>query len=257
MGRDNFPPPTYFLQSVDHALALLELFSEQRRLTLTEISKSLGIALSTASRLVAMLQYHGYVARDDGSRAYVIGDKLRNVAVAAFRELDLRPQIRPHLEALSSETGETIQSGTLQGRTVVFLDSVEGHRDVRVASRVGSLNPAHSLSTGKALLAELSHDELLVLYPSDILERVTPRTLGTRTQLIRELAAVRSRGYATAFSESAIDISTISVAIKDNIGRVRCAIGFATPSARMKGKASEKLAALLRESASTLRMQLF
>ena len=247
----------YPIQSVGHALALLDLFAERRRLSITDIAKLLAVAPSTASRLVAMLEHHAYVARDRDSKAYVIGDKLRDIGLAAIRELDIRPQTRPYLETLSAETGETTQVGILQGQTVIFLDCVEGYHNLRVSSRVGSLLPAHSLSTGKALLAELSLDDLLALYPRERLQALTPRTISNRTHLLREVALVKKRGYATAFSESDIDISTLAVSIHDAIGRVRCAVSIAAPSSRLKRENADELAISLRRTAKAIGASLF
>jgi IclR family acetate operon transcriptional repressor len=240
--------PAYPIQSVDHALVLLDLFAERRRLTIGDIAKALGVAPSTASRLVAMLQSHGYVAREVDSRAYIVGQKLRDVGLAAVRELDIRPQTRPYLEALSADTGETVQVGILQGQTIVFLDCVEGWHSLRVSSRVGELLPAHSLSTGKALLAELTPQDFLALYPREQLQRVTRRTTTSRSHLQRELALVAKRGYATSFSESVDDISTVAVSVRDVHGRARCAVSIAAPASRLTSKNVEKYATMVRRA---------
>jgi DNA-binding IclR family transcriptional regulator len=240
--------PAYPIQSVDHALELLDLFALRRRLTIGEVANHLAVAPSTASRLVAMLQSRGYVAREADSRAYIVGTKLRDVGLAAVRELDIRPQIHPYLEALSADTGETVQIGILQGQTIVFLDSVEGWHSLRVTSRVGELLPAHSLATGKALLAELSPQDFLELYPREKLHAITRRTTTSRSTLQRELALVAKRGYATAFCESADDISTVAVSVRDVIGRVRCALSIAAPASRLSSKNVDKYAALARQA---------
>ncbi len=247
----------YPIQSVGHALTLLDLFSERRRLAIGDIAKLLAVSPSTASRLVAMLEHHAYVARDPDSKAYVIGGKLRDVGLDAIRELDIRPQTRPYLENLSAETGETTQVGILQGQTVIFLDCVEGYHNLRVSSRVGALLPAHSLSTGKALLAELPQDDLLALYPRERLPAVTPRTIATRTQLLRELALVKKRGYATSFSESDADVSTVAASIHDAVGRVRCAISIAAPSSRLKRENVDALSISLHRTAKAIGASLF
>jgi DNA-binding IclR family transcriptional regulator len=244
--------PAYPIQSVDHALELLDFFADRRRLTTGEIAKHLSVAPSTASRLVAMLQARGYVTREAGSRAYVVGTKLRDVGIAAVRALDIRPQVRPYIEALAAETGETVQIGILQGQTVVFLDCVEGWHSLRVTSRVGELLPAHSLATGKALLAELTPQDFLELYPREKLRAVTRSTITTRTSLQRELLLVAKRGYATAFSEGFDDISTIAISIRDVVGRVRCGLSIAAPASRLTSKNAAKFAALARHSASAI-----
>jgi DNA-binding IclR family transcriptional regulator len=238
--------PAYPIQSVDHALMLLDLVATRRRLTIGAVAKYLDVAPSTASRLMAMLLAHGYVARDGDSRAYIVGKKLRDIGLAAVRELDIRPQTRPYLEALSADTGETVQIGVLEGQTVVFVDCVEGWHSLRVSSRVGELLPAHSLSTGKALLAELAVEDFLALYPREQLQRLTRRTTTSRSQLQRELALVAKRGYATSFGESEDDISTVAASVRDVIGRVRCAVSIAAPASRLTPKNVEKYAALVR-----------
>ena len=226
--------PAYPIQSVEHALVLLALFSERRRLSVGAIAKELSVAPSTASRLVAMLEHHGYVG------------------LAAVRELDIRPQTRPYLEALSAETGETIQMGILQGQYVIFLDCVEGHHNLRVGSRVGSLLPAHSLSSGKVLLAELPPDDFALLYPRDRLEQLTPQTIASTAKLGRALIDVRKRGYAASFSESEPGISTVAVSIRDIAGRTRCAISLAAPDTRLTSKTAERFAKILRRSAKAI-----
>jgi DNA-binding IclR family transcriptional regulator len=249
--------PAYPIQSVDHALELLDLFAKRRRLTTGEIAKHLAVAPSTASRLVAMLQARDYIAREPDSRAYVVGAKLREIGLAAVRELDIRPQIHPYLESLSADTGETVQIGILQGQTVVFLDCVEGWHRLRVTSRVGELLPAHSLSTGKALLAELTAQDFLELYPREKLTAVTHRTMTSRGSLQRELAVVAKRGYATAFSESGDDISTVAVSIRDVVGRVRCGLSIAAPASRLTAKNADKFAALVRIAGGAIAASLF
>jgi DNA-binding IclR family transcriptional regulator len=244
--------PAYPIQSVDHALELLDLFAERRRLTTGEIAKHLGVAPSTASRLLAMLQARGYILREEDSRAYVVGTKLRDVGLAAVRELDIRPQVHPYLEALSADIGETVQIGILQGQTVIFLDCVEGWHSLRVSSRVGELLPAHSLATGKALLAELTTQDFLELYPREKLKAVTRRTMTSRSSLQRELAIVAKRGYATAYSESVEDISTVAVSIRDVVGRVRCGLSIAAPASRLTSKNADKFATLVRQAGSAI-----
>jgi IclR family acetate operon transcriptional repressor len=244
--------PAYPIQSVEHALVLLALFSERRRLSIGVAAKELKVAPSTASRLVAMLEHHGYVSREPDSRDYILGARLRDIGLAAVRELDIRPQTRPYLEALSAETGETIQMGVLQGQYVIFLDCVEGHHNLRVSSRVGSLLPAHCLSTGKALLAELRPDDFALLYPRDRLQQLTPQTIANRANLQHALSDVRKRGYATSFSESEAGISTVAVSIRDMAGRTRCAISLAAPHSRLTSKNAAAFANVLRRSAKAI-----
>jgi len=61
------------------------LFRSQPRVRLSEASERLGVALSTAHRLMAMLAYRGFVLHDPDTRGYVAGPALVEIGLAAVR----------------------------------------------------------------------------------------------------------------------------------------------------------------------------
>lgn len=68
--------PQYPIESVDKALKLLLLLGEQPSIRLSEATRYLGVASSTAHRLLAMLAYRGFVRQDPVSKAYLPGPAL-------------------------------------------------------------------------------------------------------------------------------------------------------------------------------------
>lgn len=149
-------PPSYPIESVDNALKLLHMLREQSHIRVSDASRAIGVARSTAHRLLAMLQHHGFVQQDPFSRAYIAGPALLDFGLAALRDRDIRTHARPFLEALGRESGETVHLAILQGGSdVLFLDCVESMKAVRVGNRTGLILPAHCSSAGKALLAAL------------------------------------------------------------------------------------------------------
>ena len=97
------------------------------------MADALGSSRSTAHRLLAMLEYHGFARQDPETRAYGPGAGLA----------DLRSAARPALERLCAEVGETTHVVALRDASVEFLDSAETSQGLRVGSRVGILMPAH------------------------------------------------------------------------------------------------------------------
>lgn len=226
-------PPAYPIESVDNALKLLRMLRERREVRVSEASRSIGVARSTAHRLLAMLRHHGFVEQDPASRAYVAGPALVDLGAAMLRDRDIRARARPALEALSRETGETVHLIALQGRDVLFLDCVESTRAVRVGNRTGLVLPAHCTSAGKVLLAALPPDRLRDLYPDEHLPALTRRSIRTRARLARELNGVRRRGYATNFGETEDEIGSIGVLIRDRQRSPRAALSVAVPISRL------------------------
>jgi DNA-binding IclR family transcriptional regulator len=247
--------PTYHMHSVDHALRLLSFVAEHQRLMISEVVQMLGVAPSTASRLVTMLEVHGFVEKDEMTRGYVVGSRLREIGYTAAKEVDIRPQVRHSLETLAAETGETAQFGILQGSTVVFLDCVEGPRKPSVTSRINSLFPAHSMATGKVLLAGLSAEELQIRYPCERLAKITACTQPSRSSLFAELETVRRNAIAVANGESEEGIYTLAVAVVDALGRTRGALSVGGPTSRMTERSIAFVKRALLREAKQLRVR--
>jgi IclR family acetate operon transcriptional repressor len=226
--------PAYPIASVNNALLLLLLFREQPRVRLTDACTYLGVAHSTAHRLLAMLAHHGFVQQEPATRAYIAGPALVEVGLAVVGSLDVREQAKPMMEALHAELGETVHLGVLEGDQVRYVDAVESDRALRVVTRTGTLVPAHCTSLGKALLAHLTDAHIAELYPASAepFAARTERSLTTRTQLLAELAMTRARGYAVNSEETEDDVGSVAVAFRDAAGR-HAAIAVAAPSSRL------------------------
>ncbi len=225
--------PRYPINSVDNALRLLLMFREHRLIGVAQASETLGVGRSTAHRLLAMLQSRELIQQDPATKAYTSGPALVDIGLSIVRQMDIRQHLRPFLEQLSRTLGETAHLMILEGASALFLDSVESSKALRTSSRVGRAYPAHTTSGGKVLLAELPPARLAELYPSDELSRLTPRSITTRTRLIRELERVRVQGYATNRSESEPDIAAVAVIVRNAFGEPQGAIAVSAPLLRL------------------------
>jgi len=225
--------PTYPIGSVDNALRLLMLFKKRNRLRVSDAAEALGVARSTAHRLLAMLEFHDFVAQDPTTRLYVAGAALTDIGLAIVRDMDIRAIARPTMDRLSREVGETLHLLILRGSDALFIESVESSNVLRVGTRVGMVLPAYATAGGKAILASMSREELRALYPRDRLERVTKRTLGARADLLKELDRTKKRGYAINTGESEADIAAVAAPIVDRHGHVRASLAIAAPMVRV------------------------
>lgn len=249
-------PPQYPIESVDNALKLLLLLGERSELRLTDASRYLGVASSTAHRLLAMLQYRGFIRQDSRTKAYGPGPALTGVAFSILGRMDIPRLARPILQDLSENLGETIHLGVLEGATVRFLDAIESSKAVRVASRLGKALPAHATSTGKALLAELTLDELHRLYPEEELSQVTNKSISRRSELERQLQRVRRQGYAINREESEEGVASVAVSVPSRAPGLRLALNASAPVGRLPAGKVKNVGAALTEAACRLGDQL-
>lgn len=236
--------PQYPIESVDNALRILLLLGERKSLRLTEVSEYLSVASSTAHRVLAMLQYRGFVRQSATSRAYEPGPALTEIAFSVLAQIDVREQVRPVLEELAREHGETVHLARLDGSLVTFVDAVESSRAVRVGSRMGKTLPAHVSASGKVLLSLLPDEAVTALYPQEQLEAITPHSLATRSALLEDLARIRKDGYATGRQESEDGVLAVAVPLGAH-GAARYALSVSAPSHRVKESDLDELAAKL------------
>src|SRR5246127_972604 len=226
--------PQYPIESVDNALKLLLLLGEQPQIRLSEATRYLGVASSTAHRLLAMLTYRGFVRQDPVSKAYLPGPSLTGVAFAIFGRIDIQRSATPIMRALSEQLRESIHVGMLDGANVHFVAAIEGPAAVRVASRLGRTLPAHCTSTGKVMLAQLSQPELRQLLPHERMRRITSRSIGSRTELEAELLRIRERGYGVNREESEEGVASVAVPIPTRAPGLRLALNAAAPQNRLR-----------------------
>lgn len=246
-------PPAYPISSVDNALRLLLMFRDRQRLRLSDVGVALDVAHSTAHRLLAMLTYHDFVRQEPDLRTYVAGPALVDIGFAAVRNMDIRTHARPILEGLAEEVEETVHLAQLEGNHVRYLDAAECRRALRVAARTGQLLPANCTATGKALLAELSGEQLEELFPpGQRLPTTTRHSESDRDALDAELARVREQGYATNTRESDEDIVSVATVVRNGRGTAIAAINASSPMSRLPKKKQLQVVRRLQEGAARL-----
>lgn len=238
--------PSGTSQTLDRGLKILEIVArEERELTITEIANALDVHRTIAHRLVGTLEQHNFLARSQNNR-FKLGTGL--IRLAGRIGGQLRMIARPALVALNEEIDETVHLVVPAGSDVLFLDGFESSKALRVTSRVGQALPAYATSVGKAMLARLPDEELQQMFPEKSLKKIAPKTLATRSELFKQLEIVRNHGYAMSSEESETGVASIGVAILDQNGTVRAALGIGAPVSRLPPEMVPQLALAIQKA---------
>ena len=153
-ARELKTPPAYVVSSVDHALRAAVMLQMEGPLTVSQVADRLGVARSTAHRLLSTLVYRDFAAQDD-ERRYHPGPVLALARHSQSGTSQLRAAALPHLQQLVDVVGETANLTVRTGATARFAASVECTQALRVGSREGMAFPAHRTTGGLVLLAAL------------------------------------------------------------------------------------------------------
>jgi IclR family acetate operon transcriptional repressor len=244
----------YPVRSLAKGLELLLLFkSPDHPVRITQASQALGISPSTTHRLLSMLRSHGFARQDPETHVYYAGPALLHLAQSLLEEGALCRAAQQELENLAAGTRETVVLAVLRGSEAHFIASVESPEALRVAPlphRFGV--PAYATAAGKALLSELSRLQLLRLYSKPKLAVRTVHTIAKRSELERELIAVRNCGYAMSFGETSLNVNSVSLLIRGSKGNVYGALGLLCPSQRLPRDRVINVLGILTRSASVI-----
>lgn len=234
-------------RSVTRAIAVLRALSgSPEPLTVTDVSKKIGLPRATAFRLLLTLEEEGFVDRQD--TLYSLGWDLARIARSVDPAAGLVSRVRQVVEEIAEELSETVTLSLRQG--VYELDLI-----LQVAPRTigmtmsdmqGMRWPLHASATGKLLLAELSPEEVRLATGGE-LEQLTEKTIIDPEMLAEELARVRNQGWASTVDELEDGIFSVTVPIRDEASDLIAALTFVAPTHRIQadGTAKEKTAGLM------------
>jgi IclR family transcriptional regulator, acetate operon repressor len=216
--------PVYRIESVDHALRLAVLLQQDGPLRVFEAAERLGVARSTAHRLLAMLVYRDFAWQDE-DRHYHAGHVLRRVP-ATRPASTLRRVALPHMHGLVDLTAETVNLVVRTGDRVRFVATVECDRLLRVGDREGRLLPAHAASGGLALLAALPPRCLAEVYAApDAADVDLPA-------LARTLGRVRRQGFAINNQATERGVTALGLPVHGADGEAVAALSLSMPTVR-------------------------
>ncbi|MEI4472409.1 IclR family transcriptional regulator [Frigidibacter sp. MR17.24] len=222
-------------------------FSDQPR-GISELARELELTKSNVHRLLATLIDQGYVRQVPPMSHYELTTRIWELGNRVFRRMDLTEIARPAMLRLAEATGETVHLSVLQGTEVLYLDKIESAHHVRAHTSVGARAPAHTVATGKAMLAQMPESYLDRF--GQTLERYTDTTRTTIAELREDIRIAREQGYALVpEGEWREGIAACACAILDGSGELAGAIGMSGPDSRIKRKQLKELAPHVVEAA--------
>jgi DNA-binding IclR family transcriptional regulator len=224
------------VSSVKRSLLILEhLVSGNPPPTHVELARALNIPKGTLSGLLGQLTEEGYIRLV--GKQYAPGPALLSLGFRATRRDNLRFALRPVLEQLATETGETAVLAIEVGGDddtpgqVLGIDYVEGTNPIRYVAQIGRLYPMHSSAAGRVFLAFTGRRAKLL--PTDSLVTHTNRTLVDPEELDAELDRIRARGWAMTVGERLDDVTSVSAPVVDGSGRPVAAVTVSGPTTRL------------------------
>ncbi|WP_422664936.1 IclR family transcriptional regulator [Zafaria cholistanensis] len=197
-------------------------------LALAEVTRRSGLAHATARRIAGELVDAGLLERTERG-TFVVGIRLWEVGSLAPRTLPLREVAMPFMSVLNESLRQHVQLAVLEGDEAVVVERLSAKHAVGVVSRVGGRLPLHASGVGKVLLAHAGQQEIDRVLAKP-LAKLTPASITDPYALARELADVRTQGFAMVREETSAGADSVAAAVTAPTGEVIAALSVVVPS---------------------------
>jgi IclR family transcriptional regulator, acetate operon repressor len=241
------------VQSLDRAMRLLEVLADaDDGCRLVEVARRAELPVSTTHRLLLTLENRRFAQFDRGSGLWTVGARCLSVGASFLRRRALAAQVLPYMDALSRETGRTVNFGTAAEGSVVFVTHVENASSHRFTARPGGRSPLHCSGIGKSMLAGLPEASVRDLLTRYGMKRLTPHSMTEPDRLCDSLEVVRQRGYALDDQENTIGLRCIASAIYGEFGQPVAAISIAGSATQIGDASIVELGQLVASAAAAI-----
>lgn len=235
MGNSN----SRSIQSVSRAILILKCFENNEELGVTDISKMMGLHKSTTFNLISTLEDYQLLEKNINTSKYRLGFELFRLGTKV--KGNLRSISTPYLEKLVSMYEETVNLVVRDDCSVLYLEKIESPHSMRISTKVGVRLPLYCTAVGKAILANLSKDEINSILNKTDLKKYTANTICDTKKLLQNLEQAQENGYAEEFEELEKGLICVAGPIFNHTGKVFAAISISGPTSRMNREFRQKI----------------
>lgn len=215
-----------------------------------EAAAALGVAPSSAHRLLNALVDKGYLLQDQDDGRFQLGPRLFRLAQAAGRRSPLPGVALGVMHELVATCNETALLGIFSSarEEMTLVAAVDCSHELRFVLPLHAWLPLHSGASGLAILAFL---------PEQDRKRIVSRSgIPDTRRLERELKAIRSQGYAVTHGQRTKGAVGMACPVFGPLGGVVGDIILNVPELRFGSRTEARLAPMLIEAAGEITAKL-
>lgn len=222
-----------FLSTLARGLSVLRAFTrETPEMTISEVAVATELNPAVARRCLHTLVELGYV--NQKGKRFILTPEVMGFASAFLESMNLEEFVRPHLQRLRDQTGDSASLAVLSNSDILYLVHVSTERMIRLVAGFGTRFPAYPTSLGRVLLAYQSRSVRDSYLETTPLRKLTDKTVTSRKRLAKILVGVRRDGFASIQDELDYGIVSVAVPVLAEDGRILAAINCSTATSRVE-----------------------
>ncbi|MCP3937757.1 MAG: helix-turn-helix domain-containing protein [Actinomycetia bacterium] len=250
------PQSETFVRSFARGLTVIDVLSQgQGPQSLGEIARGAGLSRTATRRFLLTLIELSMV--DTDGKDFWLTPRVLGIGLSYLATLPYWNGAQLALEELCEQQGQSCALSVLDDQSIVYLLRQHAKRILPMSPSLGSRLPAHAVSMGRVLLADLDEGDLDNYLATTDLRQLTSKTVTDPERLREELADVGASGYSWTDSEYDESIAGLAVPVRGLNGSVLAAINISLPSGDLTPEAAiEHFLPPLQLAASRIRASL-
>lgn len=244
---------------ISKAIQILDLLVPQgmeKELSVTEISKELGMPVQSVHRIINSLCGHGFISQNSKTKKYKLGLSLMKYGFLMWDSLMLRSTARPYMVELSQTTRETIYLATRENDEGVYIDSIDSPQILKISEPIGLRLPLYIGASNRVILAYLPQklQESLLRH---INWSSVPSLKPLSYEFIRQdLDQIRAQGYSVTTGEATDGTTGVAAPIFSYENTVIGSLNVAGPELRFNRDNLQKYAFYVKKYADLISKEL-
>ena len=200
--------------AIDKCFSILQLFAESTpALGISDVSNKLNLNKSTVFNIIYTLKHLEILEQRPGGKFH-FGTLLYLLANANGNKSQLIQTVQPFLEKINHETKLSAFLGIRSDLRAIIVDKVDTAYDIKISSEIGMRLPLLAGAGGKALLSQLSNEEIDRILAANPLRSFTAKTCTDKKKLKNEILKIREDGIAFDDEEYIDGIVAFSVPLR-------------------------------------------
>jgi IclR family KDG regulon transcriptional repressor len=210
------PPASKRVPAVDKCFAILDLLAQsQEPMGISDISGKLDLNKSTVFHILHTLTDLN-VLENQRDGKFVFGTRFYILGNMAGKRSRLIQSAHPYLETINEKTKLSAFLGLRSDRRAILIDKVDSAYGIKLSSEIGMQMPVLAGAGIKAMLSQLSDEELDEILARSVLKKYTPYSIVDKAVYKEEIREVRTRGIAYDREEYIEGMVAFAIPIKAN-----------------------------------------
>ena len=210
--------------AIDKCFAILELLAHSKApMGISEISRKLDLSKSSVFCAVYTLKDLNVLERQPDGK-FVFGTRLYILGNMAGGRSALLQTAHPYLRAINERTKLSAFLGLRSDRQAILIDKADSAYGIKVSSEIGMQMPVLAGAGIKAMLSQLSNEEIDEILARTELKRYTSYSIIDKVAYKKEILEVRRQGIAYDKEEYIEGVVAFAVPIKANGRDLQAAI---------------------------------